>query len=57
MNIFTIFLNLIAAIFGGIGVAAGTAIIGNVFEDQFERISKIEFEVDGNLEEPKLRRL
>ena len=46
-----------AAIFGGIGVAAGTAIIGNVFEDQFERISKIEFEVDGNLEEPKLRRL
>ena len=38
-------------------VAAGTAIIGNVFEDQFERISKIEFEVDGNLEEPKLRRL
>lgn len=46
-----------AAIFGGIGVAAGTALIGNVFEDQFERISKIEFEVDGNLEEPKLRRL
>ena len=46
-----------AAIFGGLGVAAGTAIIGNVFEDQIEEISTIEYSVKGSLNSPNLDRL
>ena len=46
-----------AAIFGGIGVAAGTAIIGNVFEEQIEEISTIEYKVSGPLNSPMLERL
>ncbi len=46
-----------AAIFGGLGVAAGTAIIGNVFEDQIEEISTIEYKVKGPLNSPSLDRL
>ena len=46
-----------AAIFGGFGVAAGTAIIGNVFEDQIEDISTIEYSVKGPLNSPNLERL
>ena len=46
-----------AAIFGGISVAAGTAIIGNVFEDQIEDISTIEYSVKGPLNSPNLERL
>ena len=46
-----------AAIFGGFGVAAGTAIIGNVFEDQIEDISTIEYSVTGPLKSPNLERL
>ena len=46
-----------AAIFGGLGVAAGTAIIGNVFEDQIEDISTIEYSVKGPLNSPNLERL
>ena len=46
-----------AAIFGGLGVAAGTAIIGNVFEDQIEDISTIEYSVKGSLNSPNLERL
>ena len=46
-----------AAIFGGIGMAAGTAIIGNVFEEQIEEISTIEYKVNGALDSPKLDRL
>ena len=46
-----------AAIFGGLGVAAGTAIIGNVFEDQLEDISTIEYSVRGPLNSPNLERL
>ena len=46
-----------AAIFGGLGVAAGTAIIGNVFEDQIEDISTIEYSVRGPLNSPNLERL
>jgi len=46
-----------AAIFGGLGVAAGTAIIGSVFEDQIEDISTIEYSVKGPLSSPRLERL
>ena len=46
-----------AAIFGGLGIAAGTAIIGNVFEDQIEEISTIEYKVKGPLNSPSLERL
>tara|TARA_Y100000748_G_scaffold27288_1_gene20455 strand:- start:61 stop:2019 length:1959 start_codon:yes stop_codon:yes gene_type:complete len=46
-----------AAIFGGISVAAGTAIIGSVFEDQIEDISTIEYSVKGPLNSPNLERL
>ena len=46
-----------AAIFGGIGMAAGTAIIGNVFEEQIEEISTIEYRVKGALNSPELDRL
>jgi len=46
-----------AAIFGGLGVAAGTAIIGNVFEEQIEDISTIEYSVKGPLNSPNLERL
>ena len=46
-----------AAIFGGIGVAAGTAIIGNVFEEQINEISTIEYKVQGPLNSPQLERL
>jgi hypothetical protein len=46
-----------AAIFGGLGVAAGTAIIGNVFEDQIEEISTLEYSVKGSLNSPNLDRL
>ena len=46
-----------AAIFGGLGVAAGTAIIGNVFEDQIKEISTIEYSVKGTLNSPELDRL
>ena len=46
-----------AALFGGIGVAAGTAIIGNVFEEQIEEISTIEYKVSGPLNSPMLERL
>ena len=46
-----------AAIFGGLGVAAGTAIIGNVFEEQIEEISTIEYSVKGSLNSPNLDRL
>ena len=46
-----------AAIFGGIGMAAGTAIIGNVFEDQIEQISTIQYKVKGPLDAPELERL
>ena len=46
-----------AAIFGGIGVAAGTALIGNVFEEQIEEISTIEYKVTGALNSPVLDRL
>ena len=46
-----------AAIFGGLGIAAGTAIIGNVFEDQIEEISTIEYKVKGPLNSPSLDRL
>ena len=46
-----------AAIFGGLGIAAGTAIIGNVFEDQIEEISTIEYKVKGLLNSPSLERL
>ena len=46
-----------AAIFGGFGAAAGTAIIGNVFEDQIEDISTIEYSVKGSLNSPSLERL
>lgn len=46
-----------AGIFGGLGVAAGTAIIGNVFEDQIENISTIEYSVKGPLDSPILERL
>ena len=46
-----------AAIFGGLSVAAGTAIIGNVFEDQIEDISTIEYSVKGPLNSPNLERL
>ena len=46
-----------AAIFGGLGVAAGTAIIGSVFEDQIEDISTIEYTVKGPLNSPSLERL
>jgi len=46
-----------AAIFGGLGVAAGTAIIGNVFEDQIEDILTIEYSVKGPLVSPNLERL
>ena len=46
-----------AAIFGGIGMAAGTAIIGNVFEDQIEQISTIQYKVKGPLDAPDLERL
>lgn len=46
-----------AAIFGGLGVAAGTAIIGSVFEDQIEDISTIEYSVKGPLNSPSLERL
>ena len=37
--------------------AAGTAIIGNVFEDQIEDISTIEYSVKGPLNSPNLERL
>ena len=46
-----------AAILGGFGVAAGTAIIGNVFEDQIKDISTIEYSVKGLLSSPELERL
>ena len=46
-----------AAILGGFGVAAGTAIIGNVFEDQIKNISTIEYSVKGSLSSPELKRL
>ena len=46
-----------AAIFGGLGMAAGTAIIGNVFEDQIEEISTIKYKVNGPLNSPTLDRL
>tara|TARA_B100000965_G_scaffold155853_1_gene129805 strand:- start:385 stop:2316 length:1932 start_codon:yes stop_codon:yes gene_type:complete len=46
-----------AAIFGGLGIAAGTAIIGNVFEDQIEEISTIDYKVKGPLNSPSLERL
>ena len=46
-----------AAIFGGLGVAAGTAIIGNVFEEHIEEISTIEYSVKGSLNSPNLDRL
>ena len=46
-----------AAILCGFGVAAGTAIIGNVFEDQIEDISTIEYSVKGPLNSPNLERL
>jgi len=46
-----------AAILGGFGVAAGTAIIGNVFEDQIKDISTIEYLVKGSLSSPELERL
>ena len=46
-----------AAIFGGLGIAAGTAIIGNVFENQIEEISTIEYKVTGPLNSPSLDRL
>ena len=46
-----------AAIFGGLGVAAGTAIIGSVFEDQIEDITTIEYSVKGPLNSPSLERL
>ena len=46
-----------AAILGGLGIAAGTAIIGNVFEDQIEDISTIEYSVKGSLSSPDLLRL
>ena len=46
-----------AAILGGFGVAAGTAIIGNVFEDQIKDISTIEYSVKGSLSSPELERL
>ena len=46
-----------AAIFGGIGVAAGTAIIGNVFEEQIVEFSTIQYKVSGPLNLPKLERL
>ena len=46
-----------AAIFGGLGIAAGTAIIGNVFEEQIEEISTIEYSVKGSLNSPNLDRL
>tara|TARA_B100001989_G_scaffold5056_1_gene3422 strand:- start:613 stop:2577 length:1965 start_codon:yes stop_codon:yes gene_type:complete len=46
-----------AAIIGGVGVAAGTAIIGNVFEDQIKDISTIEYSVKGPLSSPDLERL
>ncbi len=46
-----------AAMFGGLGVAAGTAIIGNVFEEQIKEISTIEYSVKGSLNSPNLDRL
>ena len=46
-----------AAIFGGLGVAAGTAIIGNVFEDQIDEIATIDYSVKGPLNSPVLERL
>ena len=46
-----------AAILGGFGVAAGTAIIGNIFEDQIKDISTIEYSVKGSLSSPELERL
>ena len=46
-----------AAIFGGIGVAAGTAIIGNVFEEQIQEITTIGYSVKGTLNSPILERL
>ena len=46
-----------AAIFGGFGIAAGTAIIGNVFEDQIEEITTIKYSVNGSLSSPNLERL
>jgi len=46
-----------AAIFGGLGAAAGTAIIGNVFEAQIKEISTIEYSVKGPLTSPELNRL
>ena len=46
-----------AAIFGGLGVAAGTAIIGNVFEDQIDEITTIDYSVKGPLNSPVLERL
>ena len=46
-----------AAIFGGLGLAAGTAIIGNVFEEQINEISTIQYRVKGTLEKPRLERV
>ena len=46
-----------AAIFGGLGVAAGTAIIGNVFEEQIDEISTLKYKVIGPLDNPLLQRL
>ena len=46
-----------AGIFGGIGVAAGTAIIGNVFEEQIQEITTIGYSVKGTLNSPILERL
>ena len=46
-----------AAIFGGIPAIAGGMVFENIFEDTIEDISTINFKVEGDIDEPEIKRL
>lgn len=46
-----------AAIFGGIPAIAGTVVLEKLFEDSIENATTINFDVNGSIDEPKIKRL
>jgi hypothetical protein len=46
-----------AAIFGGIPAIAGTVVIEKLFEDSIQNATTINFDVNGSIDEPEIKRL
>ena len=46
-----------AAIFGGIPAIAGTVVLEKLFEDSIENATTVNFDVNGLIDEPKIKRL